>query len=211
MSTHVESEEHVSTASHCDDLDRHLIDACVNGEATAWETLYRRYYQLVRRTVAWPRWQLSSSEVEECVQDVFLELLRALPLYRGEASLSTFLARLAKNRCISLIRRKTAQKRAREEVGYSLEERKGDSDEPTAIAVSDDPLPDQQLCSRESASEVLGAVATLKMDCQKVLYLRYYCERSYEEICTILSLPLGTVCSRLKRCLERLRKVLESS
>jgi len=146
--------------------------------------------------------------VEDCVQDVFIELIRSLPKFRGEASLNTFVVRLTKNRCVSLIRRKTAQKRVREEVGYVLEERKGTTDEPIALAVADGPGPDEEYLAQEEAGAILEGLGQLNEDCQVILRLRYYEDRSYHEICDSLSLPLGTVCSRLKRCLERLRKVL---
>jgi RNA polymerase sigma-70 factor (ECF subfamily) len=188
--------------------DDRLVAGCIDGDALCWETLYRRYYGYVRRVVAWPRWRFTPSEVEDYTQEVFLELMRALPGFRGEASLSTFLTRLAKNRCVSQIRRKTALKRVREEVGYALEERKGNSDEPLAIAVAEGPLPDEQIVQREEAAELLQALQQLSADCQSILTLRYYKEQSYDEICGQLGLPLGTVCSRLKRCLERLKKVM---
>lgn len=188
--------------------DQGLIAGCLQGDDSCWEALYRRYHGHVRRTVAWPRWQFTRSEVEDYVQEVFLELMRALPAYRGEASLSTFLTRLAKNKCVSQIRRKTALKRVREEVGYALEERKGNSEEPIAIAVASGPGPEEETLAHEEAAGVLQALQKLNVDCQKILQLRYYKELAYEEICTALSLPLGTVCSRLKRCLERLKKIM---
>lgn len=190
--------------------DQRLIEGCLNGDESCWEGLYRRYHGLVRRTVAWGRWQFTPAEVEDNIQEVFLELLRALPSFRGEASLPTFLTRLAKNKCVSQIRRKTAQKRAREEVGFALEERRTAEDEPLAIAVDGRPGPEDETLARDEAAAVLVAMRTLSADCQAILEQRYFRELSYEEICASLGLPLGTVCSRLKRCLERLRKGLSA-
>lgn len=195
-------------ASSLDLPDDRLIAGCVSGDARCWDALYRRYYGHVRRVVAWPRWRFTPSEVEDYTQEVFLELVRSLPSFRGEASMSTFLTRLAKNRCVSQIRRKTAQKRVREEVGYLLEERKGATEEPIALAISRDPSPADEVLALEEAAEILKGLQTLNPDCQAILRLRYYQDMSYDEICTSLGLPLGTVCSRLKRCLERLKKVM---
>lgn len=189
--------------------DARLIQGCLEGHAPSWEALYRRYYGHVRRVAAWPRWRFTPSEVDDCIQEVFLELVRALRGFRGDAALGTFVTRLAKNRCISHIRRKTARKRAGEELGYALEEHKGASEEPTAIAVDGAPLPEEQLVAREDAAAVLLSLRALSTDCQTILRLRYFGDLSYDEICTQLSLPLGTVCSRLKRCLDRLRKVVQ--
>ena len=188
--------------------DARLVQGCVEGQAACWDLLYRRFHGHVRRVVAWPRWRLTPAEVDDCVQEVFIELVRALRGFRGDAALGTFVTRLAKNRCVSHIRRKTAQKRAGEELGYALEERKGGEEEPTAIAVDGAPLPEEQLVAREEAAGVLRGLRELSDDCQTILRLRYFNDCAYDEICTRLSLPLGTVCSRLKRCLDRLRKVL---
>lgn len=190
--------------------DQRLIEGCLNGDESCWEGIYRRYHGLVRRTVAWGRWKFTPAEVEDNIQEVFLELLRALPGFRGDASLPTFLTRLAKNKCVSQIRRKTAQKRAREEVGFALEERRTPDDEPLAIAVDGRPGPEDEVLARDEAATVLVAMRALSADCQAILEQRYFRELSYEEICTSLGLPLGTVCSRLKRCLERLRKGLSA-
>lgn len=190
--------------------DQGLIEGCLRGDESCWEGIYRRYQGLVRRTVAWPRWKFTPAEIEDNVQEVFLELMRALPTFRGEAGLPTFLTRLAKNKCVSQIRRKTAQKRGREEVGYALEERKGAEDEPLALAVDKRPGPEEEVLSREEAAGVLVAMRALNPDCQSILELRYFRELSYDEICSSLGLPLGTVCSRLKRCLERLKKGLSA-
>jgi len=188
--------------------DQGLVAGCVQGEPICWEVLYGRYYGHVRRVVGWPRWRFTPSEVEDYVQEVFLELIRALPGFRGEASLATFITRLAKNKCVSQIRRKTALKRVREEVGYALEERKGSDDEPVALAIADGPSLDDHVVAQEEAVQVVAALQELSEDCQAIVRLRYFNELSYDEICSILSLPLGTVCSRLKRCLERLKKTL---
>ena len=186
--------------------DAPLIEGCIAGLSSHWDVLYKRYHGLVRRVVAWPRWHLTPSEVEDCVQEVFMELVRALPGFRGEASLSTFLTRLAKNKCVSHIRRKTALKRAREDVGYALEERKGNHDEPVALAIDHAPRLDDQVVALEAAAELLKMLRTLSLDCQTILRLRYFDDLSYDEICSKQTLPLGTVCSRLKRCLDRLKK-----
>jgi len=181
-----------------------LIKACVEGSEEAWARLYRQYYGRVRRIVAWSRWRFTDTEVEDHVQEVFMELIKALKTFRGEASLNTFLTRLAKNKCISALRRKTAQKRGKEEL-ICLEDRRGESDEPVIVAVDKGPTPEQVYIMAEEMSVVTSAMEKIGEDCRKIIALRYFQERSYDEICHHLDLPLGTVCSRLKRCLAKLK------
>lgn len=189
--------------------EEQLIARCLQGDATAWEDVYRRHYGRVKQVIGWRRWGFTPIEVEDGVQEVFLQLVRSLPSFRGEASLATFLTRLARNRCISHLRRKTARKRGREELSHSLEGER-EEDTPFTPAIDPEPGPEGSLLLAEENRDVVRALEGLSPDCRQVLHLRYYQQLSYKEICTALALPLGTVCSRLKRCLLRLRAGLEA-
>ncbi|MBT9588754.1 sigma-70 family RNA polymerase sigma factor [bacterium] len=186
-----------------------LIEACLNGDGGAWDELYRSHYARVRRIIGFRRWGFSNNEVEDGIQEVFLEVVRSLPRFRGEANLTTFIARLARNRCISHLRKKTALKRGKEELGYVLEEGKGDEDSPRAIAVEGGAGPEDLLVGTQDAQALVTALEQLGADCQQIIRLRYFHQQSYNEICGLLELPLGTVCSRLKRCLMKLKSLLD--
>jgi len=186
-----------------------LRDRCLQGDERAWEELYRRYYGLVRKVVTWPRWTLPYRDADDLIQDVFLELVRALPGFRGQAALSTFITRLAKNKCISLLRQKLALKRAAEDTGRPLEETRGDDDAVPALAISKDPGPEEAVLKAAEISVLLSCLEYLNPECQEVIRRRYFQHLSYTDICNELDLPLGTLCSRLKRCLTRLRNLFE--
>ena len=79
-----------------------------------------------------------------------------------------------------------------------------------APAVEANPGPEGALMAAEESRAVARALLALSPECRQVLHLRYYRQLAYKEICAALSLPLGTVCSRLKRCLLHLRGQLES-
>lgn len=187
-----------------------LIERCLAGDSQAWEALYRKFYRRIRRVIGWKRWGFSPNEVEDGVQEVFLELVRSLPKFRGDSKLSTFVDRLARNRCISHLRKKTALKRGKEELGYEIEEGKGSEDGPRALAVEGGPGPEEMFVNREEAERVVACLEQLGEDCQRIVRLRYYRQLSYNEICALMELPLGTVCSRLKRCLTKLKKALQA-
>lgn len=189
-----------------------LINMAIDGYEEAWKELYRRYYGRVKRVVAWRKWSFRYAEVEEIIQEVFLELIRALPNFRGEASLATFLTRLAKNKCISVLRRKGAQKRAREEFGFIFDDRRSDDDQERRIPVeSPHGRPEESLLFSENASELIQALRRLPEECRDIIRKRYFEELSYRDICELLDMPLGTVCSRLKRCLSRLKEIFEEN
>lgn len=77
------------------DDEHELVERCRRGNNAAWAELYRRYAPGV---TAYVRGTLGPcADVEDLVQHVFLELLRSLPRYRGEAGLNTWLHRIASN------------------------------------------------------------------------------------------------------------------
>lgn len=184
-----------------------LIDLAVEGVEDAWRELYRRYYGRVRRIVAWGRWGFRFAEIEEVIQEVFLELLKALPNFRHEATLSTFLTRLAKNRCISILRQKGAQKRVREEYGFVFDEKGSDEDEKWIAVQSELAEPEKMTLFNEDAMEISKSLQELTFECREIIRKRYFQDLSYNEICEGLGLPLGTVCSRLKRCLLKFKEI----
>jgi RNA polymerase sigma factor (sigma-70 family) len=188
--------------------EEQLVESCIKGDAAAWEQLYRTHYPLVRRVVGWNKWGFSSAEVEDGTQEVFLEVIRSLPRFRGEAGLATFISRLARNRCISNLRKRTAAKRGREELGYVFEEPQ--EGQPRALAIESGPGPEESHIADVESSMLTRGIERLGQECQQIIRLRYFHQQSYNEICALLELPLGTVCSRLKRCLTRLKDMLQN-
>lgn len=189
--------------------EKDLIVACINGEQVAWQELYKHYFPIVTRTVNWSGWSFSVAEREELVQDVFLELVEILPSFREQSSLSTFIIRIAKNHCISLLRKKTAQKRGGGVETVSIEEMilNGGSVSIDGDGKFLDPL--IAVLNREDIAKFEKTFEHIDESCRKILHLRYIDDKSYDEICHDLSLPLGTVCSRIKRCIISFKKIYE--
>lgn len=185
--------------------EKALVGRCLGGDETAWSELYRAFYPQVRFIVGWKRWGFSVSEVEDGIQEVFTELVRSLPGFRQEARLSTFVDKLARNRCISHLRKRSALKRPKETMGIELEEGKGEEGMPRLHLVSSDGNPENTVLATEDQRELSLALGAMPEACRQIVSLRYYREMSYQEICAVLELPLGTVCSRLKRCLSKLK------
>jgi RNA polymerase sigma-70 factor, ECF subfamily len=86
--------------------DLALAERCRHGEPGAFEELYRRHaprlFGLTCRLVG-------PNEAEDLLQEVFLAAHRKMPLYKGEASLGTWLFRLATNLCLDYLRSKRAR------------------------------------------------------------------------------------------------------
>jgi RNA polymerase sigma-70 factor (ECF subfamily) len=73
--------------------DGELIAACIAGDKTAQRTLFRREYPRVHATVY--RILGSTRDVDDLVQETFIAMFRALPAFRGESRLSTWIDRIA--------------------------------------------------------------------------------------------------------------------
>lgn len=73
--------------------DGELVAACIGGDKQAQRTLFRREYARVHATVF--RILGSSRDVDDLVQETFIAVFRALPAFRGDARLSTWIDRIA--------------------------------------------------------------------------------------------------------------------
>ena len=157
----------------------------------------KRVYALTSRMCRNP------ADAEEAAQEAFLAVWQGLPFFRGDASFSTWLYRLASNACVDVLRR---EGRHRSAAGPSL------NDEETVIDVADDAPSPHALAERaELRQQIEEALSALPEDYRQVLILREMHQRSYDEIAEILALDLGTVKSRINRGRKRLRKILLES
>ena len=74
--------------------------------------------------------------------------------------------------------------------------------------VDDSPLPDQRLADSQSQDRVRAALGRLSADQLQVIELSYYEEKAHGDIANTLGIPLGTVKSRLRLAMGRLRELL---
>ena len=165
--------------------DEELMLEFKGGEESAFREIFTRYknpvYGFVRRRVSNP------SRAEEITQDVFLALVKNRNGYEVRAGFRTYLYRIAINRV-------TAEYRKRKE---------------------EDPLPENPGAAPGSDPVVVTAVREaleqIDDDHREIVLLREYQGLSYDEIASVLGLPVGTVRSRLFRAKMALRELLAPS
>jgi RNA polymerase sigma-70 factor, ECF subfamily len=181
------------------DPDFSLVARCLRGEETAWEDLVRlhtrRVYGLCYRFTG------NGSEAQDLTQEVFLRVFRTLGTFRSaEGSFATWLARVTRNLLIDHYRR-TRQDRATD----SIEEQLPVLEEVGAAAAE---RPDHAVAGRE-ASEILQlTLRKLSPDLREAVILRDLQEMEYREIAEVLSIPEGTVKSRINRGRAELARLL---
>jgi RNA polymerase sigma-70 factor (ECF subfamily) len=99
-----------SKAARVSGPDAELVVRCQAGDVDAFEMLYRqhapRIYSLACRMAGSPQ------EGEDLLQEIFLQVHRKLGSFRGDATLGTWLYRLALNLCLDFVRSRQARMKA---------------------------------------------------------------------------------------------------
>lgn len=133
-------------------------------------------------------------ETEDVGQETFIRFYRSLDKFRGDASVGTYLTRIAINLCLNEIKKRKRQRNL-----YSS--RSGESIEN---------IPDTHSAAnqREAAKIAHWGLQKLPAKFKAVMVLRLIDGYSTEETARILNLPLGTVLSRLARGQQKLREIL---
>jgi RNA polymerase sigma factor (sigma-70 family) len=133
-------------------------------------------------------------EHDDLAQEVLLAVWQALPRFRGESSLKTFVLRIAHNRCLSL-----AWQRARRPSGA-----------PAELLHLPDPRPalDEQVAARQRSERFLDHVRALPLGQRQVLALALE-GLSHAEIGSVVGITPENVAVRLGRAREALRRRLE--
>jgi RNA polymerase sigma-70 factor (ECF subfamily) len=187
--------------------DAELVVAVTRGDTAALAVLYDRHAAVVYRTAF--RRLGDRQSAEEVVQDVWLTLWERAGMFDpGQGSLPGWLTTIARNRATdrmrSLGRRPgvlplSAVFAADGDAGRVLV----DGSVLAASGASGDPaLVVDELALRDAMT---SALASLPPDERSVLELGYYGELSQSEIAERLGIPLGTVKTRTRRGLLRLR------
>lgn len=137
----------------------------------------------------------SREEAEEVLQDAFMKLYRhAADFDEARASVRTYLFAIARNLSLSRLRARGARPRAAEGVdphGVAFQ---------SAVGVHDDALP---------GILVRDALAQLDGDERELLQGAFFLGYSHAELAERADLPLGTVKSRIRRAMLKLRQRLE--
>ena len=179
--------------------DAQLVQRCLRGEGTAWEELVhhhaRRVYNLCYRFTG------NSAEAEDLSQEVFLRIYRTLASYRtAYGGFPTWLTSVTRNLLVDHYRRTRHDR-----VTDSLE------DVFPKVEEKHSPMrtPDKAALASELSSQVQSALSHLSPDLREAVILRDLQGLEYSEIQQVLSVPEGTVKSRINRGRIELARVLQ--
>lgn len=173
-----------------------LIRRITSGERHRYSVLVDRY----QRRLYWSCLRLlgDADEAEDVVQEAFVSAYEHLREYDPTYRFYTWLYRIARNRCLNVIRRRRLW-------GWVT---LSDPDRTPALAAGD--RADRGLEDAELAAALSECRGTLAPDQREAFDLRHADGFSYREIAAALGVPEGTVMSRLSRARGKMRDCLES-
>jgi RNA polymerase sigma-70 factor (ECF subfamily) len=172
--------------------ERELILRAQHGERNAFNELVRMHAQGVMNVIY--RMCGDAQIAEDAAQETFIQAWLHLPAYRPQASLRSWLYRIAVNAATDMLRK---EKRI---LPNALED----------LQLQDPQLgPEALFFQEERTALVKKAVLSLPEASRMVLVLREYEGMSYQDIAEALHIPVGTVMSRLNYARKTLKDKLE--
>lgn len=178
------------------DPDHTLVEAARQGDRDAVDTLVRRYqvriFNFARALTA------VDADAEDLAQETFIRAFRGLPRFRGESSFKNWLYSIATNAA-----RTHRGKRVRQSAVWD-------------DRIETDDMPEHHLADRAESAEATAirrqaldrALSALPKDQRVAVVLHDVEGLEYQEIATVLAVPIGTVMSRIFRARKRLRPLL---
>jgi RNA polymerase sigma factor (sigma-70 family) len=172
-----------------------------------FEQIVRDHQEMVFRTLL--RLNGSREHIEDLAQDVFLRLYRALPAFRGEALLTTYLCRIVVNVAQDEWTRRRRVERPLVSISSpAASSEDGDIDWEDRLAHPGLDA-EQQLSEKQFQQSVEQQLQHLSDVERTVLVLYHQEERSYEQIADALKMPMGTVRTHLHRGRRKLRESIQ--
>jgi RNA polymerase sigma-70 factor, ECF subfamily len=156
--------------------------------------LMEQYGQSISRLVY--TYVKNSHETEDLTQDIFVKCYQKLDQFSGDSSYSTWLYRIAVNHCKDYLRIH-ALRRAKKSI---IEQFTRTYEQTT----------EEQVINKSSQSELIHLVLSLPEKYRGPIYLHYIEDKPISEVMEILGLSKNTVYTRLRRGLDRVKKLYDT-
>jgi RNA polymerase sigma factor (sigma-70 family) len=184
-------------------IDFKLVQLAIKGDQKAYAELMSRYkdsiYFMLLKMVN------NRDDADDLTIEAFGKAFKNLHQYTPDFAFSTWLFKIATNNCIDFIRRK-------KKLTFSIDKTmENDSGQDMQFEIKSPMLdPEENMIKKQKALLMRDVVEKLKPRYKRLVELRYFQERSYEEIADELKLPLGTVKAQLFRAREFLYQILKN-
>lgn len=186
--------------------DKELVQCIRDGDSAAFDEIVSRYHQRLYQTAL--TILKSHHDAQEVTQDALVKAYRALPGFRGDSLLLTWLSRIVINQAHNKYH---WNRRRGSEVNLSLSrpaEPGGDQPQEDFNIPDEKHTPVRDLLNAELGTLLNQEIMQLPGSLRETMRLRHLCQRTYEEIAEIQHCQLGTIKSRLSRGRDLLLKRL---
>jgi RNA polymerase sigma-70 factor (ECF subfamily) len=179
-------------------LDRELLRRCLHHEPGAWNDFIDRFlglvYHVIQHTAHLRSYDLRPEDTEDIAAQVLLEIVdndyAVLRHFRGHCSLATYLTVVARRTCVQELVRRAVAHEADIKAGKKVE-------------TADNSRPHAGLESLEEVTRLLRKLPAKERSVVKLYYLE---GRSYEEISTLLDIPINSIGPILTRARKKLEE-----
>ena len=180
-----------TTQGQNEPTDQEIMTKLAHGDETAFQTLYERHGQVAYALAL--RLMRDPSQAEDIVQDSFLAVWRQGARFDGaKSSVRTWILSIVHHRSVDVLR---CARRQRETA----------PNEETIHSIPDQCNIEQEVLLKLDSRRLRLALQRLPHEQRQALELAYFGGYQYPEIAALLGVPLGTVKSRLRIAIEKLR------
>lgn len=181
--------------------DNELVKRIQGGDTDLFAVVIERYqgklFAYLYRLIG------GREEAEDLLQDVFIKAFKNMKSYDVNRKFSSWIYRIAHNEAVNHIKRKSLKRFISwEDITSTKDKLAGNKMEDGA---------DSDWLRKEVIQEVDEAIDRLPVKYKQVLLLRYYSEKSYEEISEILQKPVNTVGTLINRAKRKMAEEVEKS
>ncbi len=171
--------------------DAQLVDWVLAGDNSAFEYLFNRYAESIRRLYLQRVGNIS--DVDDLLQETFIKVFINLTRYDRTYTFGQWLYTIARNTFIDFVRKRHED--------LSIDALPSHS---TVTPASTVPTPEESVISLQQRVRIEHHLDRMTPRYRELIEFRYFREYSYEEIAEKLSLPLGTVKTQIHRAREQL-------
>lgn len=182
--------------------DSELLERYRKGEESAFREIVSRYknslYAFLRRFIS------QQDVVEDVFQETFLQLYSSRDSFDVDRPLRPWLFTIAANKAKDALRK--IQRQATMSMGTMADAGDVSMDEVVNILTSYETTPEDEVSRDETSVRVRQIIAEMPDNLREILLLAYFEQFSYKHMAEILSIPIGTVKSRLHTAVAHFMK-----
>jgi RNA polymerase sigma-70 factor (ECF subfamily) len=187
--------------------DAELLERYAKGDESAFREVVNRYknslYAFLRQFLNHP------DLVDDVFQETFLQLFTSRRSFDPNRPLRPWLFTIAANKAKDALRK--AHRSSAVPIGTISDDQEMSVDEMFNAISSDNTSPPEELQRNETAARVNEVISSMPESLREILILAYFNKFSYKQMADVLSIPIGTVKSRLHTAVARFARDWKAS